>query len=442
MTVYDDRLVRELEERRLPSVAAAVVAGGQVVWHGTTGTLDGSDGTAVVTPDTQYRIGSITKTFVAVEILRLHEEGRLRIDQRVREVLDDVDEQSFADVTIAQLLTHTSGLQSETNGPWWERAPGADWAELRDSGLRLVLIPGTRFHYSNPGYALLGRILEVAHGRSWFEVVRDRLLEPLGMTRTTLRPTGDAAAGIAVHPNEDLRHAEPEFDAGAMAPAGQLWASIEDLARWAVFAAGDGEGLVSPSTLELMRVPLAVNDRWQLEWASAQGLGWQVWHDGPRRYVGHGGSMPGFLASLKVEPATGVGVVVLTNTTSGLGSVGDDLLTMAREKLATPASAEVAAPSERVAALAGTWYWGPAPFTIEPTGGEGFILHAPNGGRSSRFVRDGDQDRWIGLDSYYAGEHLVVREDGALDLATFVFTREPYHPGHAYPGDLDPTGWH
>lgn len=438
MTSFDDRLRRELVDRRLPSVTAAVVSTDAIVWAGAVGARDGRDG-AAVDRTTGYRIGSITKTFVAVAVLRARERGLLDLSTRVRQVLPDAAHTAFADVTVAQLLTHTSGLQAETEGPWWERTPGRDWPALRDSALHLVHPPGTRFHYSNVGFAILGRIVEQLHGRPWFDVVRDELLAPLGITDTmSLRPGTAAAVPLAVHPHEDLLHAEPEFDAGAMAPAGQVWSSIDGLARWARFALSDGEGLVTPATMELMRVPLAVDDRLDAGWDSAQGLGWRIWHDGARRYVGHGGSMPGFLATLKVEPARGVGVVVLTNTTHGLGDLTDDLLREAENAVVAPTAPDPE-PSASVRALLGAWYWGPAPFVVEPHA-EGFLLRPAEGtGRGSRFVPDGDG--WRGLDGYYAGERLTVRPDGALDLASFVFTRQPYDPAHSYPGDLDPAGW-
>ena len=114
---------------------------------------------------------------------------------------------------------------------------------------------GRRFHYTNVGFAALGELVARAHGTDWFEVVRRDLLEPLGMTRTTTRPTGKAAQGLAVHPFADVLLPEPEHDAGAMAPAGQLWTTVQDLARWAAFAGGDTGDVLSPDTLAEMYEP-------------------------------------------------------------------------------------------------------------------------------------------------------------------------------------------
>ena len=132
-------------------------------------------------------MGSITKTFVAVCVLRLRDAGRLDLTDRFG---THVPGSALDDVTIEQLLTHAAGTQAETPGPWWERTPGGDWEALVASPVGQRFRAGRRFHYSNVGYAALGRLLEVHHGRGWFDVVRDELLEPLGMTRTTTRPSG------------------------------------------------------------------------------------------------------------------------------------------------------------------------------------------------------------------------------------------------------------
>ncbi len=117
-------------------------------------------------------------------------------------------------------------------------------------------------------------------------------------------------------PLADVLLPEPEHDAGAMGPAGQLWTTIEDLARWAAFLAGDTGELLAADTLEEMCEPHLVVDDQGVPWTGAHGIGWQVFNVDGRRYAGHGGSMPGFVAELRVARDTGDGVVVLTNTTS------------------------------------------------------------------------------------------------------------------------------
>lgn len=441
----DARLAREQSAQRLPSISAALVRGGEVVWTGAAGTLDGRAGGTAASADVQYRIGSITKTFVAVAVLRLRDAGRLDLGDRVGSHLPELP---CGHVTVAQLLTHTSGLQAENDGDWWERTAGVPWTELAASSTALRSTPGTRFHYSNVGYAVLGELVTRLAGRPWHEVVRDELLTPLGMTRTTLRPQEPAAPGLAVHPFADLVHAEPEHDAVAMAPAGQLWSSARDLARWAAFLGGRTEGVLDARTLQESLVPVAVNDLTGLAWTGAHALGWQVWNVGGRRFAGHGGSMPGFLANLRVDLTSGDGVVVLANATSGLGPVGAELLDLLAERepaAGAPAWTADPAQAERLD-LVGDWFWGTYPFrlVLEPDGA--LRLGEPGQGRGARFHATGD-GTWVGEAGYFSGEPMTLRRDAAgavvaLEVASFVLTRTPYDLGTGVPGGHDDLGWH
>lgn len=437
------RLAVEQREHRLPSVSAGVVRRGELVWADSRGTVDGREGGAPSTPDTQYRIGSITKTFVAVAVMRLRDAGRLDIDDRFE---DHVPGSAFGHATIAQLLTHTSGLQSETDGPWWERTPGGDWDALLTPSPVPRLRAGSHYHYSNVGYAALGELVARAHGEPWDGVVARDLLAPLAMTRTTTRPTGPAAQGLAVHPFADLLLPEPEHDGGVMAPAGQLWSTTRDLARWAAFLAGDTGDVLAVDTLAEMLVVQTVSDLPGQPWTAGHGLGFQVWNDAGRRYAGHGGSMPGFLAGLQVDAETGDGVVVFTNTTSGPLAFARDLLTLVREREPLEPETWYAMGSTPEAVdLVGLWHWGPAVTLVRATPEGGLELGVPGQGRGARFRALGDGS-WVGLDGYYTGEPLrVVRDaEGAvshLDLASFRFTRRPYDPDADVPGGVDESGW-
>lgn len=437
------RLAVEQSTHRLPSVVAGIVRGGELVWSGAAGALDGRLGGLAPTADTQYRIGSISKTFVAVEVMRLRDAGHLDLADTIGTHLPEV---GFGHVTIAQLLTHTSGLQAETDGDWWERTPGDDWAGLLASGVRLRFTPGTAFHYSNVGYGVLGELVARLRGVPWHTAVHDGILVPLGMGRTTARPVEPAAPGLAVHPLADLLHVEPEHDHASMAPAGQLWSTVDDLSRWAAFLGGRTEGVLSPATLAEMLRPVAVNDVPGSPWAGAHALGWQMWNVKGRRLAGHGGSMPGFLAGLRVDVASGDGIVVMANATSGLGTAAADLLDLFREREpAAPTPWHADAAQADGLDLVGPWFWGTYSFTLALDPDGGFRLGEPGQGRGARFRRD--FDGWIGLEGYYRGEPLEVERDPSgrplrLVLASFVFTRTPYDPRAEVPGGIDPAGWH
>lgn len=208
------RIAVAQSEGRAPSVVAAVLRGGEVVWEGSRTSVEGHgpDG------DVQYRIGSITKTFTAVLVMRLRDEGLLSLTDPLEKHLPGT---GAGQVTIGQLLSHTGGLAAETPGEWWERTPGGQRPDLADvlGEKPFKHTPGTRHHYSNPGYTLLGSLIEAVRGKPWEDVLLAEVLEPLGLERTSGQPQAPHAGGWAVHPWADLMMPEPLEDLGLMAAA-------------------------------------------------------------------------------------------------------------------------------------------------------------------------------------------------------------------------------
>ncbi|MCZ2823322.1 MULTISPECIES: serine hydrolase domain-containing protein [unclassified Modestobacter] len=424
------RTARVQRDGRAPSLVAGVVRDGGLAWSAGRGDV------AEPHADVQYRLGSISKTVTALVVLRLRDEGRLGLDDPLEE---HVPGTPFGERTVGQLLSHLAGASSESPGGWWERVPGGSLAELRLTEDDVVLGTARRFHYSNLGFGLLGELVARHRERPWAEVVRDEVLLPLGMDRTTPRPTGRAARGAAVHPWADVVLPEPEHDAGVMAAAGQLWATLADLGRFAAFLLGDTGDVLSPATLEEMTVPAGI-DHSVSGW-SAYGLGLQVLRVNGHTLVGHGGSMPGFLAGVFVDRSEQAGAVMLANTTSGLDPLVPGLL--ADLRTAEPRVVDAWAPSPPPVPLdlLGVWFWGPAPLVLRAQPG-GLLHLGPlpgRPGRASRFAprKDGT---WLGLDGYYAGETLRIAPDH-LDVATFVLTRTPYDPEAPVPGGVDERGW-
>ncbi|MEU2582610.1 serine hydrolase domain-containing protein [Streptomyces avermitilis] len=432
-------------EGRAPSLVAAVVRGGQTVWHGSRTSVDGH------APDenVQYRIGSITKTFTAVLVMRLRDEGVLDLGDPLEKHLPGT---GAGEATIAELLAHTGGLAAESPAPWWERTPGSLRPELADvlGELPLRHPVGRRHHYSNPGYTLLGALVEEVRGAPWEEVLRREVLEPLGLHRTSGRPRAPHAGGWAVHPWADVMLPEPAEDLGRMAPAGQLWSTTGDLARFAVFLAQGDEQVLSAESAREMRTPAAPAEAADVMSGSAYGLGMQLQYRDGRFLVGHSGSLPGFLANLTVSVEDDLAAVVLANCTSGpmLSVVAADLVRIVAE--AEPRIPEPWRPlpdvDKDVLELAGQWFWGTQAFVLRLTVDGGVSLEPLSGvGRRAR-LRANDDGTWTGLDGYYAGELLkaVRRPDGSvshLDLGSFVFTRQPYDEGTPVPGGVDPEGW-
>ncbi|MGW1976022.1 serine hydrolase domain-containing protein [Streptomyces sp. NPDC001889] len=436
------RVATAQSEGRAPSLVAGVAREGRLVW---TEARPSAEGDRSV--DTQYRIGSLTKTFTAVLVMRLRDEGLLDLGDPLEKHLPGT---GVGEVTIAQLLGHTAGLGAESPAPWWERTPGALRPRLADvlGEEPVPHPPGRRHHYSNTGYTLLGSLVEAVRGASWESVLRGEILEPLGLTRTSVQPQSPCAEGWAVHPWADVLLPEPAEDLGLMAPAGQLWSTVADLCRFAVFLTEGDDRVLRASSVAEMRTPSAPAEAG--DWDSTYGLGVQIVRRDGRTLVGHTGSLPGFVACLWVSTEDAVAAVVLANATSGPlpGAVAADLVRLVAE--AEPRIPEPWRPLPEVdqglLGLTGPWYWGAHPFGLRLLDGGGLeIQPLRGGGRGSRLIPAGD-GTWVGQDGYYAGETLRVvrREDGSvrhLDLASFVFTREPYEAGAGVPGGVDPEGW-
>ncbi|MGW7263078.1 serine hydrolase domain-containing protein [Streptomyces sp. NPDC054842] len=439
------RIATAQAEGRAPSLVATVVRDGQPVWTGSRTSVEGHG------PDgnVQYRIGSITKTFTAVLVLRLRDEGVLDLGDPLEKHLPGT---GAGEATIAELLAHTGGLAAESPAPWWERTPGSLRPELADVlGEQPLRHPvGRRHHYSNPGYTLLGALVEELRGAPWEDVLRSEVLEPLGLHRTSGSPQAPHAGGWAVHPWADVMLPEPTEDLGRMAPAGQLWSTTEDLARFAVFLARGDDRVLSAESVREMRTPAAPAEAADVAAGSAYGLGLQIQHRDGRILVGHSGSLPGFLANLTVSVEDDLAAVVLANCTSGplVSNLAAELVRVVAEaEPRIPAPWRPLAEVDRdVLELAGQWYWGTQAFALRLSADEGLSLGPLSShGRRSRFRSNGD-GTWTGLDGYYAGEPLraVRRPDGSvshLDLGSFVFTRQPYDESAQVPGGVDPEGW-
>ncbi|MEV4493536.1 serine hydrolase domain-containing protein [Micromonospora coxensis] len=294
-----ERMVRRVQaQARVPAVAAALHRADRPLWTCEVG--DTGNGTALG-PQTRFRIGSVTKTFTSVVVLQCRDDGLLDLDDPIGRHLDLP---AYGDLTVRRLLSHTAGLQREPYGDVWDtlRAPDVDELVADLARAERVLPAGRRYHYSNLGMALLGRLVGERRGGSWAEVLTERVLTPLGLAATSVTPGSAAATGFLVDAYSDEAHPEPPTDFGAVGPAAQLWSTATDMARWAAFladpAALDPAGAVlAPGTLDEMRWPVTTTD--ETSWAAGFGLG-LILLPYPDRvvHVGHDGAMPGFLAAV------------------------------------------------------------------------------------------------------------------------------------------------
>ncbi len=406
---------------RLPSVSAAVYRDGETAWAETIGIADDTGRDA--TPETQYRIGSITKTFTAAAVLLLREEGSLALDDPIDQYVHDV---RFGELTPRRLLAHSSGLQREPPGEVWETLEFPKGNELlgRLADAELVLPAGERWHYSNLAYALLGEIVARVAGTAFADFVDEQLIRPLGLTRTTWQSVEPAARGYYVDPYARTLRPEPALEGDGVEAVGSLWSTPSDLCEWARHLAS----IEAMHQVQIMDDPGA--------WTLGHGLGLQLVRRGERVFFGHGGAMPGFLAMLLGRCADGIGAALVTNASTPAAAVEEitgDLVEKALELYGAEQDQwrPETEPPPAVAELLGIWWTEGVPFVFWWEGGR---LHArPTENDKPRAVSIFESD---GVDAFRVaegrerGELLrVVRDaEGGIEKlywATYPVTREP-----------------
>ena len=428
-----DLMVAERQrEWRTPGLASTVVRGGSPVWRGFVGATVVDRPEALPTPETQFRMGSITKTFTAVLVMQCRDDGLVDLDDRLEQHIPGT---RHGALTIRRMLAHLSGLQREPVGEVWERPEGPSLGELLAGvdDAEAVLPPGRRHHYSNLAYALLGEVVARLRHDTWEGVLQQRVLAPLGMASTTPRRRAPYAQGYLSDPYADRLLPEPEFPGNAFAPAAELWSTVDDLGRWASFIADPPAEVLSADTLEEMCHPQVVYDldAWTLAW----GLGFMLHRRGERVLVGHDGAMPGFLAGLAVRRPEKVGSVVLVNSSAGAdpGGLAVDLALRVVEDdadLPEPWRAGPPVPPAYEELLGQWWSEGTAyAFAFRDGHLEARAVGSPRTRPASVFAEEGP-DRYRVVSGREQGEVLRVvrREDGSvarLYWATYPVTRTP-----------------
>jgi CubicO group peptidase (beta-lactamase class C family) len=425
----DRLLAAEQRDKRLPSIAAAVARDGEVIWESAVGMADVEAGVEA-TPDTQYRIGSITKTFTAAAIMQLRDAGKLDLE----DTLDMHVEGAAHKPTIRRLLSHASGLQRETQDESWltlRFAPPDELLETLETA-EMVLPSGARFHYSNLAFALLGIVVERVSGVPYMDYVRGRLFEPVGLTRLAFDTHSPAAKGYIAQPYADGVWSAVNVETGAWASAGQLWGTVGDLCRWGQFLADPDEAVLAKKSAEEMRTVQVITEHER--WLAGYGLGLILRRDGDRILAGHSGSMPGFIALLLFSPGEKMVAAALTNESQALlGELGLSLVRTAVEEWpVTPEPWRVGEPPpDEVLPLLGLWF-------IEASQ---VILRWRDGKLEARSPEDADweppsvferetDDRWRTVSGPEHGEALriVHAEDGSVERmvwAGYPVTREP-----------------
>jgi CubicO group peptidase (beta-lactamase class C family) len=333
VAALERQLMADVAADGVGSMAAAVVVGDSVVWQAAFGLADRDAGT-LAAPTTLYRAGSISKSVTAITLLALVERRVVGLDDPVAPHLPelvhlaDLSPDSRA-ITFRDLAAHTAGLAREPATDRASRGPVRDWRRKLIAALPstpAATPPGT-YEYSNVGYALLGLALERAAGRPYEELVRELVLDPLGMTSSYLVvPRAERRRMAAGYVNPARDRVDPRVPRaehqgrGYRVPNDGLYSTVGDLSRLAMAMTGALGDI--PITGTSRAAALTDQTAHASLRGTAYGLGFQLHRIGDSVIAGHSGTVAGYTAYLAFDPATRIGVVLLRNYNNGATNLG------------------------------------------------------------------------------------------------------------------------
>ena len=347
-TARIDAIARQaLADSGAPSVSVALVADGRIAYVNAYGKARLPDTAAL--PDMRYSIGSVSKQFMAAAILMLAEEGKLSLNDKVGRYLPDLTRAN--EITIRQLLTHTSGYQDyyplDYVAPFMQKPVTADEILKTWAGKALDFDPGTRWQYSNTNYVAAGRILERVTGKPLWAFLEARIFGPLGMTSVidldkTPLDSSDAAGFTRFGPGP-ARPANPEAR-GWLFAAGELAMTARDLARWDISLID--HKLLKPASLDAMMTPVRLANGAPTNYALGVGVSDADGHPMLR----HGGAVSGFVSLNSVWPDAKAAIVVFANMdgSGAPGSITGQIAPLLLAETEDPQAAQQLAQARRV----------------------------------------------------------------------------------------------
>ncbi|MGV3710887.1 MAG: serine hydrolase domain-containing protein [Gemmatimonas sp.] len=346
-----DRIMAAFATRsNVPGIAYGIIIDGKLAHVGVSGLREVSS-KALVDTATVFRIASMTKSFTALAILQLRDAGKLSLDAPAERYVPQLARLRYATsdaprITVRDLLSHSAGFPEDN--PWGDQQLAATDAQLSrmiESGIPFSTSPATNYEYSNFGFAILGRIVQNVGGMPYPQYIRTRVLQPLGMTVTTLQ-AADVKPVLLAHGYRRQDGAwleEAQLPDGSFGSMGGMLTSVSDLSKWvglmlSAWPARDGAeaGPLKRSSLREMQQVIrynggtAVRDATGTPVLSAGGYGYGLGvrqNCGFRVAVSHTGGLPGFGSLMKWLPDYGVGIVAMGNLTyTSWGAVSDQAL--------------------------------------------------------------------------------------------------------------------
>jgi CubicO group peptidase (beta-lactamase class C family)/D-alanyl-D-alanine dipeptidase len=317
IAVLDAFVAHEVADKQLPALSLALVDDQHTVWAKGYGLADPSTGTPA-TAETTFRVGSVSKLFTDLAIMQLVEQGRLDLDAPVTRYLPEFKPRNpfGGKITLRQLMSHRAGLVREPPvGHYFDPAePSVEQTVASLNETELVYAPESRTKYSNAGITVAGYVLERAQGVPFAQYLKQAVLEPLGLRQSSFAPTPGITNSLAtayMWTVDGRTNLAPTFQLG-ISPAGSLYTTVSDLARFlsVLFAGGQGPAgaLVKPSTLELMWTPQFARPGQK----DGFGIGFHIYELEGHRAVGHDGAIYGFATTLNALPGEKLGAVAVT----------------------------------------------------------------------------------------------------------------------------------
>lgn len=458
IAVMRARIEQEMADKQLPAVAIALVDDQQVVWSEGFGYEDSAH-KVPATPDTVFRVGSVSKLFTDIGVMQLVDAGKLNLDAPVTTYLPNFHPANpfGGAITLRELMSHRSGLVREPPvGHYFDTsAPSltATVDSLNDT--TLVYAPGTETKYSNAAVAAVGYVLQTVSGEPYATYLKRAVLAPLGMSHSSFEPEPSLLMHLAdaqMWSYDGLTFAAPKFQLGE-GPAGCMYSTVGDLGRFlsALFANGR-------SGATQVIAPQALAEMWKPQFASDLptkfGLGFLLGSFEGERKIGHGGAIYGFATQVAALPDRKLGVILIAtadSTNAVITHLGDDALALmlsVREHKPLPAlvtTMPIAPALARTAA--GHYVNGDASVDLREEEGHLFLTEAQGGASielkaaGSHWIRDGR----VG----YSDEPIVYTGDGSatdtLTLGADTFHRQPTPMPSDVPAELTPFlgeyGW-
>jgi len=437
-----ESLVEErMQADSIPGVALAVTDRKKLLYVSHHGFADVA-AQIPVAPNTLFEIGSISKSFTALALMQLFEEGKLDLHAPVTYYLPWFQVASEHDpITLHHLLSHTAGL---INGMDFSTEARYEVYALRET--EATAAPGAFFHYSNVGYKILGLVLEEVLGRSYAQIIQERILDPLEMGATQAAITHETRRRMAVG-YESLYGDRPDHPSYPRMPAtwlqyeggdGSIAATVTDMAAYVRMLVNRGQGprsaIVSEESFALMTQ--CVIGTPEEEEGTSYGYGLVISESDGRTCIGHGGGMVGYYSAILADMDDGLGIVVLTNGPGEPGEIARSALRLLGSVLHNPGPPALVPATDRAQVgngidYEGTYMAGPRSFSLAPAGGRLIMSH---GDETIALERRGQDCFYVPHRDFALFLLRFGREEGRVVEA---FHGPDWYTGDRYAGPTD-----